>query len=114
MPAEFSLKTTNMKPGEMGVVVRTCTMPNGTYVPGDALGVVVRVVDVVQTDSGPVWRLHNPAEFVALRDYTAQFADGPGTVYRGDTVRVGCIPDAVLQPLRGLPIGSATKVAVPA
>lgn len=104
----------NMKPGEMGVVVRTRTMPNGTYVPGDALGVVVRVAEVVHTDSGPVWRLHNPAEFVALRDYTAQFADGPGTVYRGDTVRVGCIPDEVLQPLRGLSVGSATKVAVPA
>ena len=73
----------NMKPGEMGVVVRTCAMGGGARVPQEALGLVVRVSELVGTEFGPSWALSVPATFVAQKDYTAQFADGPGRVCRG-------------------------------
>lgn len=104
----------NMKPGEMGVVVRTCAMGGGARVPQEALGLVVRVSELVGTEFGPSWALSVPATFVAQKDYTAQFADGPGRVCRGDTVRVCHIPDGVLQPLRGLPVSTTNSETISA
>lgn len=104
----------NMKPGEMGVVVRTCAMGQGARVPQEALGLVVQVAELVDTGYGPTWTLRVPAAFVAQRDYLAQFAYGPGVVKRGDTVRVCHIPDEVLQPLRGLPVGTTNSETISA